>query len=291
MKMFPSILFPRKHRPCRCPLPIVAVLLLSVPCSAANSPFAAFDKHEYGLFNHGGMEFGASTEGFRLGLGAAATPFLELAVGVNYMPAFTLRGDMSFVNSTVSIPAADGSGTNTYALSTVAMEGKFDRLTFDAKLYFYPLGTASTLFVVGGLSFGGGRLASLSGHSDEAKRIYDENQEYFDHATAQYGSLMETVVGKSAMSLSTTGDVSGEVRLPKVRPYVGAGIGRLIPRSGIGVRLEAGVEFTGRYKVYQDDQELDYQETLQRADNSLAKLIDRMKVYPILKLTISGLLF
>ena len=279
-----------------------------------------------------GAEIGVGTEGFRLGLGMGLTPFIEIDVGLNYMPAITISGNMHFRNSTITIPPStppsstapdpppppppppapaapapsapapddpppsatipDASASGkTYHLNTVRVEGKFDRLSFDAKLYLYPFGSAASFFLVGGVSAGGGRLAWLNGHSDEAQRIYEENREYFDQQIGQYEDMVETVVGKTALSLAKNGNVAGEVRVPKVRPYVGLGFGRMVTDDGVGARLEAGVEFTGKLKVYQGNIELDYQDYLERADNNLAKLMDRMRVYPVLKLTLTGRLF
>ncbi len=262
-----------------------------------------------------GAEIGVGTEGFRLGLGMGLTPFIEIDVGLNYMPAITISGNMHFRNSSITIPPSpppsapapsapapdapapsatipDASASGkTYHLNTVRVEGKFDRLTFDAKLYLYPFGSAASFFLVGGVSAGGGRLAWLNGHSDEAQRIYEENREYFDQQIGQYEDMVEAVVGKTALSLAKNGNVAGEVRVPKVRPYVGLGFGRMVTDDGVGARLEAGVEFTGKLKVYQGNIEVDYQDYLERADNNLAKLMDRMRVYPVLKLTLTGRLF
>ena len=261
---------------------IIAALLMATTASAGN------DKSQSN--GYAGAEIGISTEGFRLGIGTAITPFIELGVGVNYMPAITISGNMRFKNTTVTIPTDNGQ-IKTYHLNTIKVEGKFDRVTFDAKLYLYPFGSAANFFVAGGVSAGGGRLAWLNGHSDEAKYIYDENRDYFEREVGQYEEMIEAVVGKTALSLAKNGNVSGEIRVPKVRPYVGAGFGRMVSPDGVGARIEAGVEFTGKLKVYQGDQELDYQSYLERADNSLAKLMDRMKVYPVLKLTLTGRLF
>lgn len=261
---------------------IIAALFLTTTATAGNNNTPSN--------GYVGAEIGIGTEGFRLGLGTAITPFLEVDLGINYMPAITISGNMHFKNSTVTIPTEYGQ-SNTYHLNTIKVEGKFDRVTFDAKLYVYPFGSAASFFVAGGVSAGGGRLAWLNGHSDEAKRIYDENHEYFDTQVGQYEELIEAVVGKTALALAKNGNVSGEVRVPKIRPYVGAGFGRTITPDGIGARLEAGVEFTGKLKVYQGDMEINYQDLLERADNRLAKLMDRMTIYPVLKLTLTGRLF
>ena len=81
--------------------------------------------------------------------------------------------------------------------------------------------------------------------------------------------------------------MNGDIRVKSVRPYVGLGYGRLIPKNRIGFRLELGCQFMGKMKIYQNDKELS--ESLTGSDNSdLSKIIDKLKVYPVLKLTLTG---
>lgn len=257
--------------------------------TAANAQSS--DDFQYGFLNHGGLQFGAGSEGISIGLGAIMGPFLELGLGVNLMPSFTISGDMKFNNAYVKVPQMDDKGFpvlddngsqlyNTYDLGTVKVSGKFERITFDAKLNLYPFGPRSTFFVAGGVSLGGERLAKLSGHSDEVARIYDENKYYVGE--------IEAVVDKSYLDIAKNGNIDGEIRVKKVRPYVGVGFGRLVPRHGMGVRLEMGLQFTDHIKIYQNDTQVPIEEYLQRADDRLSKLIDRMTVYPVLKLSVAG---
>ena len=260
-------------------------LLLATTASAGDNRHA--DDYEYGSFQHMGAELGIGTQGFTLGLATAISPFFELGANVNYMPAILISGNMYFKNSIITIPSPDGYGMNVYHLNKIKVEGNFHRLTFDAKLYLYPFGPGSTFFVAGGVSVGGERLAKLKGHSDEVKQIYDD---YSGHIE-QYEDEIKAIVGKTALNMASNGDVEAEVRLKNVRPYVGLGFGRVVTRNYTGVRLEAGIQFCGKLKVYQDGNEVPYQDYLERADNGLAKLIDRMNFYPVLKLTIACRLF
>ena len=86
------------------------------------------------------------------------------------------------------------------------------------------------------------------------------------------------------------GDINGDVRVKKFRPYVGLGVGRLVPKSRVGFRFEAGCQFMGKLKVYQDNQEVKINE-LNDTDDDISKIIDKVKVYPVLKLTITGRIF
>lgn len=268
----------------KCSIIILALLVSHLTVHAGNNDA---DDYKYGSFRHAGAALGLGTEGFSLNMATAVTPFFELGVGVNYMPAIFIGGDMDFKNSTISIPKTDGSGMNTYNLGKMKVEGDFHRLTFDAKVCLYPFGPGTTFFVAGGVSVGSERLAKLKGHSDEVKRIYDDYSGYI----GQYEEEIKTVVGKTALSMAANGDVVGEIRLHNVRPYIGVGAGRIVTRNYTGIRLEAGVQFCGKVKVCQDGSELPYQDFLERADNRLAKLVDRMDFYPVLKLSVCGRLF
>ena len=46
----------------------------------------------------------------------------------------------------------------------------------------------------------------------------------------------------------------------------------------------------GKLKVYQDNQEVKINE-LNDTDDDISKIIDKVKVYPVLKLTITGRIF
>lgn len=253
-------------------------VMLSVPVDAQNDK----KDYEYGVFSHFGAQIGLGTEGFTGGFGTTITPFFELGINVNYMPAINVSSNVKVVNSNYL-----GSGTVS-DLGKVKISGDLGRLTFDAKLNVYPFGPGTTFFVAGGVSVGGKRLLTLSGHSDEVEALFDQ---YGD----QIGDVA-IVINESELSLSKTGDVEGDIRVNNVRPYVGLGFGRLVPKKGIGVRLEAGVQFTGKLKVYQGDKQINYESLLKSAekemtgDDRISKLVDHMRFYPVLKLTLTGAL-
>lgn len=252
-------------------------------CAVMSLPVCAKEKLTYGVFNHLGCQMGVGTEGFSLGVGSTLSPFFEVGLGYNIMPAFSIGGNLKLVNGLQASSAATGSVSQ---LNTVRVKGELDRITFDAKLYFYPFGSAANLFVVGGVSFGGGRLAKISGHSEDVKAWYEQYGQ-------EYGGTIEAVLGKSALKVTRTGDLEAEVRVKKVRPYIGAGFGRFVPKRSIGLRVEAGVQFTGKLKLFQDGNQLEYEDLLKGAlqewsgNDRLSKLVDKMKIYPVLKLSVT----
>lgn len=256
---------------------LAALLTAALVCVPGE---AAGEDYEYGVFRHWGIEVGAGSEGITAGVGATLTPFFEAGMTVNFMPAVTISGNMKLVSSTYS---ADGT---TAKLPTVKVSGDLKRLTYNAKVSVYPFGPGTTFFVAGGVSMGGGRLAKLTGHSDEMRMLFDE---YGD----QLGEV-GAIIGEKTLSMARNGDVEGEIRVNSVRPYIGVGVGRMVAKKYAGIRLEAGVQFTGKLKLYQDGTEIEYEEILKTAikestgDDRLSKLVDRMTIYPVLRLTFTG---
>ena len=84
--------------------------------------------------------------------------------------------------------------------------------------------------------------------------------------------------------------MNGDVRVKKFRPYVGLGFGRLVPKNRVGFRFELGCQFMDKMKVYQDDAEVDINE-MTKGDDNLSKLIDKLRVYPVMKFTLTGRIF
>lgn len=253
---------------------LLAGVLLCAPGEARG------EDYEYGVLRHWGFEAGAGTEGITAGLGTTLSPFFEVGMTVNFMPAITISGNVKLKNSnnnTEGIP---------YNLHSMKVIGDLKRLSYNAKINVFPFGPGTSFFVAGGVSVGGERLAKLTGHSDEVKMLFDE-----------YGDLLGEVgaiIGENTLNLARNGDLEGEIRVNKVRPYIGVGFGRLVPKQFAGIRFEAGVQFTGKLKLYQDDNQIEYEEILKTAleewkgDDSLSKLVDRMTIYPVLRLTFTG---
>lgn len=80
-------------------LMMMAVILLA----GVGSVMAQSD-YKRGIFNHVGLNVGASTEGISVGVAAPVTNFLEVEAGVNIMPSFKLSGDLDVDVNTDDLP-------------------------------------------------------------------------------------------------------------------------------------------------------------------------------------------
>lgn len=240
-----------------------------------------------GVFNHVGVNVSAGTEGIGVGVAAPVTNFLELEAGVNVMPGFKLTGDLNVPSQQISVTndPAVGSVPITTPNATVEAKGDFARTTFNFKAHIYPFGGNSKFFVAAGFSFGGEKIAKVTGHSDELAAFVNQHAQYKQQILDQIGAQID----KYKIKFDDNLNISGDIRCNGFRPYLGLGCGRLVPKNRVGFRVEAGCQFMGKLKVYQNDEQIDVTSALKDAgEDDISKFVENWKVYPVLKFSIVG---
>jgi len=229
---------------------------------------------DFGILKHVGAQVGVSTEGISIGVATPITNYLEASFDVNIMPGIKVNGDANIG----AITTTTQYGSYTIPASKVDIKGDFARTTFDFKASVYPFGTSNAFFLAAGFSFGGKTIADLFGHSDAIQQAFKDYPELKGKIVAE--------IDKYNVKFDDNGNVEGDVRVKSFRPYLGLGYGRLVPKGRVGFRVEAGVQFMGKMKVYQGDSEVDTSE-LNEANDNISKIIDKWTVYPVLKLMLT----
>ena len=261
-------------------LMMVAVILLTSVGSVM-----AQKEYKRGFLNHVGINVGAGTEGISVGLAAPVTGFFELEAGVNVMPSFKLSGDLDVDVNTSSLPQVP---TVTYPTSaTIHAEGSFDRTTFNVKANLYPFGGGTKFFIAAGLSIGGEKIAEVTGSCDELRKFSQSlpTQELKN----EFRQAVSANLAGYNLQFDENYNVQGDIRCKKVRPYLGLGFGRLVPKNRIGMRFELGCQFMDKLKVYQNDTEIDINKALEDAgDDDLSKFVKDLKIYPVVKFSFTG---
>ena len=236
-----------------------------------------------GVFNHLGGNINVGTQGIGLDLAVPITKYLELSVGLNTMPAFKYDFDINVGNLTAGQYVFDGGSVN--------VKANMERTTGEAKLSIYPFGCKNDLFVVGGISYGGNRLAKITAYSDQIERFYsgaemsDINGNPIPTAARPE---VESQIDKYEVQFDHDGRAQGEIKVRNWRPYMGLGYGRLIPKKKVGFRVEAGVQIMGKMAIYQDGVKVNTKELNNGADDDFSKVADKIKVYPVLKFALTG---
>lgn len=252
-------------------LAIVAVL--SIGNAAAQSDF----NRELG--NHWGLGVGVGTEGINVSVATCLTNYVEMELGMNFMPGIKVTGDVDATYN-YTINGAPGQEED-----NIEIKGNFARTTVDFKAHVYPFGGNSKFFVAAGFSFGGSELAELSGHSDKVAELYA-----MQGINPDFKPSLE--IDKYKLEIDKNGNVSGGVKVNSFRPYLGLGYGRLVPKKRIGARVELGVQFHGKPKVYSGENE-DLLKTLsgEKGSDDISDIVDKLTVYPVLKFSLRGRLF
>ena len=241
---------------------ILAALALLMPGTAAAQD----------LFNHLAVNAHVATTGVGVELSTPITKFITMRAGVTCMPGFSFNAEVDgqyYVN---------GESNN----FTVDLDANLKRTQGSVIFNVYPLAKAkvcSSFFLAAGLYFGGDKLVKINGHSNEiAEKIKQLN-----------GANPYIELGDYKLPVDENGNVKGGLKVQKVRPYVGLGFGRYVPNKRISVTGELGVQFHGHIKPYTSEGEIAFDEFTENDD--WKKVMDKLTVYPMLKIVISGRIF
>lgn len=229
-------------------------------------------QEETGIGNHLGWGVGFGTEGFNASIATDLTQYAELEFGVNYAPGFarTESGDAFYFKE----------GNKRHGVGDMDIKAKVNRATLDFKGSVYPFAAnenfASDLFVSLGVSFASKEIASLEG-------TLKPTEETSEQKYVRAGKYLLPLYGNK---------VDASARVNSVRPYVGLGYGRLVPKNNLGFRVELGCQFNGKIKLYKGDNECELLSNRNIAtDTDMQDVMDFFSIYPVLKVSLRGKFF
>lgn len=238
---------------------------VAVIFGACNSAYAQ-DIPTLGIFNHLGINLNAGTTGIGVEAATPITQFVQARAGISVMPGIKFH-----VNSEVNATAPDG---QTY-YEDVRLEGSLKRVQGSLVFNVYPFGNRSSFFVAAGAYFGGKDMVKISGHVNDWEKYKDAGVQ----------------IGDYNLPIGPDGNVEGALRVNSFRPYFGIGTGRPCPKGRVNFMWELGVQIQKTPYVYDvvNSSKIDVAEF--SSDDTFQKIMDNIKVYPVLKLTISGRIF
>lgn len=225
---------------------------------------------ELGIFNSLSVGVSAGLTGIGVDVATPITPYVAVRGGVSFMPGFSINTDVD-----VDI---DNPELGAYSTS-MDVKGSMKRASGELLVNVYPFPQASSFFVTAGAYFGGSKLVKIEGHSDELKDLIAQ------------GETAGIVIGDYMIPVDKNGNVSGGLKVSGFRPYVGLGFGRAVPKKRLGVMFELGVQFHGRPEVYTDYGNLDDLLKEVDEDDTFTKIIDKLTVYPVMKIRLCGKIF
>lgn len=249
-----------------------AIILTALLCAAAPMATAAnrekMPAPERKAFSNVSLGISASTMGFGI---QAATPLhrsIAMRVGVT-----TLPGSYKYNQS---IEPIDVSGTEVKIpdLRLKATAGMtHGMLLFD----FTPFRRGkSSFYITLGAYFGSSKLLKLSGQLDPAQLAELEGHIQITDIPVNIGS--------SEVMLNADGSMNASLKVLAVKPYVGLGFGRPIPKRRVGFRGEIGAAFIGKPKVESANvRDIDGNGEI----GTINKILGKVIVYPNISLTLT----
>lgn len=209
----------------------------------------------------------------------ASTTGIGLSVATPLHRAFTLRGGFNVLPFSYRY-TYDDFAPLTVAGTEVAIPGL--GLKASSRMYTGHLivdwvpfrrGT-STFFLAAGLYFGGSRLLDVTGRFDPAELA----------AAGIPADQIENIrldVGGTTIAPNSDGSAEAQLKVNAIRPYVGLGVGRAIPRGRVGFRAEAGAIFHGKPSIASPNI---VEQTPASELDGFNKFLSKWKIYPVLSL-------
>ena len=250
----------------------LAMMLLAQPVHAQN-------EIEYGIFDHLGAGVSLGTDGIGLDVAAPLTDYVAFRAGVSFMPKIKIKKK--------DIHIKDDNATLT---DHVDVEGKMNIFDFKLLADFYPF-KSSSFHITAGAFIG----------SEDAAHVV--NTSMFIKDPEKYGKVA-LVLGDYHVTTDEDGYAHLDLKVNSFKPYLGFGFGRAVPRkSRVSVSCDFGVKFWGtpklgamtiddwNDKVYHKFSYKDLDEDDDEDLKDALKTIEKITVYPVLNIRISGRIF
>jgi hypothetical protein len=267
---------------------ITCAVLLSL-CTTAK----AQDKN---MFNHLSVGVTAGTPGIGVDVAAPVGDYVQLRAGVSFMPKFNIKKTFSINENLLPTEVADyfEELQDVYNIpEEVEVKGYPSLTTGKILADVYPF-KSSSFHVTGGFYFGGSAVASIENQTD-LTCIYNANRDinvYNRRVEAGNipGGTVQKLIGVEFDDYLLTADESGKVKCDikawAVRPYLGIGFGRAVPKNTVGFMFELGCQFWGSPKVYNNNEQLSAGDLDNEDGSNVLKTISKISVYPVMNFRI-----
>lgn len=220
--------------------------------------FGASAQKDLRILNHLAIGAEVGTMGVGIDVAMPVTPFVDLQAG------FTMFPKIKF-NTSIDLSHKHPEFNKIPAKGEVLMKGG------KVLVNVMPLPIITSFHVTAGLYFG----------STDVMGLYNTEPIPANYSLALGDYLLEP---------NSDGFVDGKLKVNKVKPYLGIGIGRGVPKRRVGFKCDLGVVFWGKPSVYCNDTQIHDTDAGGDGDEAM-KIISKFKVYPVLNFRICGRIF
>lgn len=267
---------------------LLAVLALGVTAAHADA-FSRVKPVQFGI----GVNVGTNGVGVDASLGL--TRFLQIRGGYTFVPKHEFEYEADIYNDANVIINTWNMASPDLAIPMLPDETPViiqpNLSTSHLLLDLYPGRTFH--FTVGAYFGQEDVLHAWNTEKELTKGVYLANQciDRLNPVLADYTTIhhLGVQMGDYLFTPNENGDIQGEARVKKIRPYVGIGFGRAVPRkSRVACSLDLGVQYWGKPTYYCNGEEV---ETANLDAKSYIKTATTLPVYPVLTFRICGRIF
>lgn len=263
------------------------------------------------ILEHVGVGVGVGTTGITIDVGTDITDYLTLRGGVDICPKFSMDFDVNTEFET-KFKKSDVPANYKLPNDKVKIEAETALGAGHLLLDIHPFKTAFRITT--GLYFGNDKIITVQNKDNNdflgiAK--WNKDVEAFNKTKAIAADLagipgLGTVItelprvgiemGDYFLAPDNQGHVDASVKVNAVRPYVGIGFGRMVPKkSRLTCNFDMGVQFWGKPAVYLNG--IDGEKKLEKSDlkdgdgSKELELLSKVSVYPTLTVRLVGRIF
>ena len=238
---------------------------------------SAQNSSKNGLLSHLAVGASLGTDGLGFDVATPLSNSFAVRAGVSFFPNLKFNGTI------------DINDNNPAITDEVDIQATLN--TFDMKVLadYYPFKHVS-FHITAGAFFGNGEMLKAT------------NTSMFIKDPAKYGKL-GLMIGDYRITTDDKGYIEAEAKVNKLKPYIGIGFGRTVPKARFSVTCDFGVQLWGKAGLYawptndwgdKSYHKFTYKDLDDQDDKDLRDafdLADKVSLFPILNIRISGRIF
>jgi len=268
-------------------------------CMAIGS--GVFAQETASASGHLGLGVEASTTGFGFELAAQLSSNFALRGGISYFPHYSYGNTFNVnlaekaktqINDAIDSDPGIGLALEQFGLPKRAEEINTDINVkaalnmFNGKILidYYP-NAQYGFHITGGVYIGKSNLVNINGNMDQAVQILGALK------TLGFDFSDVPVVIEQAYQLKGKDlvNMEGAVNVTSVKPYLGIGFGRAIPKSRVGLSLDLGAFYQGTPELVSDNK--DVKQLMEAELTGVSEVLKKLPFYPVLSIKLSVRIF
>ncbi len=269
------------------------LLTLILVLTATTGSFAQLKK--LNMFNHLAVGLDVGTTGIGVDVAVPFTKYVEIEGGISIMPKIKYNTTVHLNQSQYYIA---GVGPQDVGLSDIPIQGKLNMLNGKVMFNVYPITALNSFHITVGAFFGKERVAEIYNTQEGQLAIINQANEAVDAynvIATENGLMTQEYIGLKLGDYLLTPDANGNVKATLntkgFKPYVGIGYGSAVPKRRLGFKVDLGAMFWGTPEVVDHNGVSLSKHDWGGKDGGAFRIINKIKVFPVLNFRLTGRIF